>query len=353
MSSATLAYPPRGRSRNVSAAAIAREASMTRQNAIAALSRPELGNSDKGVYSRQDIHVEQPGNQHAVPDPRRPQLQQAVRSPPPMTHAYSSPPTLPIPRQHKQPRVIPTSSFSSQSARSPQPVSPPAKTSTHLRRPTRSPPNAVASSSQHVLSASTPPLVSDSSSSEDDQVLATRKRTLTRRQHLARAEAAFITARDRSRKERIEALTARGIAEDAAVERERAAREEAERKLRRTTVCRTPVVSRAYTTPPVKRTSSGDNDFTYAFPVSSSRSGMGLWNARAKHGTPRTRRALQELLEPTPNPQAVPFEDPRAAFFSLDKGSFAGLGDRVYRECAPKSVGGFDGATVGECLQAH
>ncbi|VDB84641.1 unnamed protein product [Peniophora sp. CBMAI 1063] len=313
MSSATLAYPPRGRSRNVSAAAIAREASVMRQNAISALSRPQLGVPEKGAYARPDVRVEQPDSQHAVPDPRRPTPQQIIR-PPPMTHAYSSPPTLPIPKQRTQPRPSPASPFQSQPLRSTPQQSPPVKSSARTRHPTRSPQNAVASSSQLTIPASTPPLVSDSSSSEDDQVLATRKRCLVRRQRMARAEAAFTSARDRSRKERIDALTARGIAEDAALERERLAREEAERKLRRTTVCRTPVVSRTYSTPPVKRASSGtDGDFTYAFPVSSSRAGMGLWNARAKHGTPRTRRALQELLEPTPNPQAVPFEDVRAA----------------------------------------
>lgn len=316
MSSATLAYPPRGRSRNVSAAAIAREASVTRQNAITALSRPELGVSEKGAYQKRakpDVRVEQPDNQHAVSDPRRSTPQQVIR-PPPITHAYSSPPTLPIPRQRNQPRVTPASPLASQSTRSPPTVTPPIKSFTRQRRLTRSPPNAVASSSQLTILASTPPLVSDSSSSEDDQVLAVRKRSLIRHQQIARAEAAFTIARDRSRKERIDALTARGIAEDAAVERERAAREEAENKLRRTTVCRTLVVSRAYSSPAMKRASSGtNNELTYAFPVSSSRAGMGLWNARAKHGTPRTRRALQELLEPTPNPQAVPFDDVRAA----------------------------------------
>ncbi|KAI0323101.1 hypothetical protein OF83DRAFT_1090739 [Amylostereum chailletii] len=289
---------------------------------------------------------------HAPIDPARATSPPVIR-PPSFSHAYISPPTAPIPKYKPFPNATPARHDPTPTRRPllPRATSPPRhQPFSASGTPSSSSPPLPAPRRRHISNFSPPALSSSpeslsrpSSSSSDDQTCLSRLRELARAQRLASAQSVFANVRARSRRERIAALVARGRQEEqeAERERERLAKEEAERARKRPVVrsgwtrvsCPTVVVgsSRPGMSVPnragkvrvevvapvdvpgrVPHTDAAANDrerFTYAFPVATCSRTASHSSRQQMQGTPKTRRALQELLEPAPNSRAVSFDE--------------------------------------------
>ncbi|KAI0035133.1 hypothetical protein K488DRAFT_83338 [Vararia minispora EC-137] len=330
----SVVYPPRGRSRTVSPVAIAREASQERL-AIQARLAAMPSDPEKHALASFTTHRRTDPSPSLTPGPRTPPDNHVLPSPVASSKAKILQPVaaraLVVHVENPDTAHAPLNPYCAAPQSHIRPF-PPAHAHTYSSPPSRLPttPAKRPSPARAIISTKPAPSAAPGPSSSVSRSQTSRR--------LAIAESAFSDARSRSRRERIAALTARGIAEEAALERERLAREAAERDARRTSVCKTPnhprqalaYTSRQQTLPhmratqppllapivpynPIRRalsdrgSAASEIEFTYAFPVPAAK--LGQWNARAQKGSPRTRRALQELLEPAPNPRAVPFED--------------------------------------------
>ncbi|KAI0274913.1 hypothetical protein BC834DRAFT_850299 [Gloeopeniophorella convolvens] len=167
-----------------------------------------------------------------------------------------------------------------------------------------------------------------------------REQARARRRYetLARAEQLFATTLARSRRERLAALMTRARQEEELKERERATRElerlEQQRERHPTGyIPPTPrstfrVLARVPPSQPQQRPEP--DRFTYAFPIASTSSSANSVPMRARQASPKTRVALAALTDPNAvNVRSVPFEDVRASmrgalFFAPPNEEFPG-----------------------------
>lgn len=151
-----------------------------------------------------------------------------------------------------------------------------------------------------------------------------RARAKCRYETLARAEQVFATVIARSRRERLAVLVLRAHQEDELKERERVTREqerpERGRDLRRPTNCvshahRSGFRVLAHATPtPASQQGPATNRFTYSFPIASTTSSANSAPVRKQQGGIKSRLGLATLTNPkATNMRSVSFDDIRAS----------------------------------------